>query len=103
MPFALGRNYWFVLISIVASGVGSGFFGSTQSALVVAAAPEHLRGRALGLLSMAIGALPVGMYLLGELAERTGASAALVITVSAGVVALALWVRTHPELLRMTA
>ena len=103
VPFALGRNYWFVLMSIVASGVGSGFFGSTQSSLVIAATPEHLRGRALGLLSMAIGALPVGMYLLGELAERTGASAALVITVSAGVVALALWVRTHPELLRMTA
>ena len=103
VPFALGRNYWFVLVSILASGVASGFFGSTQGALVVAEAPEELRGRALGLLSMAIGALPVGMFVLGELAERFGASTALVANVSAGAVVLALWVRTHPEVARMTA
>ena len=52
---------------------------------------------------MAIGALPVGMFVLGELAERFGASTALVANVSAGAVVLALWVRTHPEVARMTA
>lgn len=103
VPFALGRNYWFVLASIMASGLGSGFFGSTQSALVVAATPVHLRGRALGLLSMAIGALPVGMYLLGEVAEAFGAPTALVIDMAVGTLVLAIWIRRHPEILRMTA
>lgn len=103
VPFALGRNYWFVLVAIMASGLGSGFFGSTQSALVVAATPDHLRGRALGLLSMAIGALPIGMYLLGEVAEIFGASTALVADVGIGALVLAVWIRRHPEVLRMTA
>ena len=72
VPFALADAYPIALIALICSGVGAGLFGSTQSTLVMAAAPEELRGRALGLLSMAIGALPVGMYVLGESAERLG-------------------------------
>ena len=53
--------------------------------LVMAAAPEALRGRALGLLSMAIGALPVGMYVLGESAERIGVAPAMILTVEVDV------------------
>lgn len=103
VPFALGTNYYLVFASIVASGVGGGFFGATQSALVMAEAPEELRGRALGLLSMAIGALPLGMYSLGELAERIGVSTALVLNVSIGAVLLVLWTIRRPEVRQMTA
>ena len=60
--FAIGTSYWFVFAAIVASGVGSGVFGATQSTLVVAAVPEASRGKALGLLSMAIGGLPPHNY-----------------------------------------
>ena len=41
--------------------------------------PDAMRGRALGLLSTAIGSLPIGMYALGELAEAIGASAAVIV------------------------
>jgi MFS family permease len=102
LPFALGTNYWLVFGSIVVSGIGGGFFGSTQSALVMAEAPGHLRGRALGLLSMAIGALPVGMYALGELAERFGVSTALVVNIAVGAGLLVVWVIVRPEVRRMT-
>jgi len=103
IPFALGRNYWFALAAIIASGLGSGLFGSTQGALVIAEAPEELRGRALGLLSMAIGALPLGMYSLGEVAELAGVPAALVANVMIGALVLTFWMRRHPEIIRMTA
>ena len=102
VPFAVGRSYPLVLAAIVCSGFGAGLFGSTQTTLVMAAAPEVLRGRALGLLSMAIGALPVGMYVLGELAERTSVTTALLFNAAAGGVALGAWTLRHPEVVAMT-
>lgn len=42
-------------------------------AMVMSMVPDELRGRALGLLTMAIGAGPFGMAALGELAEAYGA------------------------------
>jgi MFS family permease len=103
LPFALATTYWLVFAAIVASGVGSGFFGSTQSALVITEAPEELRGRALGLLSMAIGALPLGMAALGEVAERLGVTAALTLNTTIGAAVLAFWIWRRPEVRRMTA
>lgn len=103
VPFALGSTYGVVLAAIVCSGVGAGLFGSTQSTLVMAAAPAALRGRALGLLSMAIGALPVGMFVLGESAERLGVSTALLLNAGLGGLALVLWNLRHPQVLAMRA
>jgi MFS family permease len=102
MLFAIGTNYWFVFAAIVASGVGSGVFGATQSTLVVAAVPEEARGKALGLLSMAIGGLPLGMYVLGEVAEATSPSTALLINAVGGVAVLGAWVMLRPEVASMT-
>jgi predicted MFS family arabinose efflux permease len=102
IPFGLGTTYGLVLAAIICAGLGAGLFGATQTTLVMAAAPEALRGRALGLLSMAIGALPVGMYALGESAERFGVGPALTLNAVAGAVALALWTVRRPEVIRMT-
>ncbi|MEL6982646.1 MAG: MFS transporter, partial [Actinomycetota bacterium] len=103
VPFALGSTYAVALAAIVCSGVGAGLFGSTQSTLVMSAAPAALRGRALGLLSMAIGALPVGMYALGESAERFGVTTALLVNAALGAAALALWNLRNPQVVAMRA
>jgi len=55
----------------------------------------------MGLLSMAIGALPIGTFLLGEIAERVGASKAVVFMASTGLVSLGLWLLGHREVLAM--
>ncbi|MGH1487790.1 MAG: MFS transporter [Acidimicrobiales bacterium] len=102
IPFGLGTSYGFVLAALICSGIGSGLFGSTQTTLVMAAAPVESRGRALGLLSMAIGALPVGMYVLGEMAERIGVPNALTLNAALGLIALAAWTVRRPEVRRMT-
>ena len=102
-PFALAGRLPIALASIIGAGIGGGFFGAMQSTLVMAEAPEHLRGRALGLLSMAIGALPIGMYALGELAERLGVTTALMAHTWTGLVVLALWLTVRPEVRRLTA
>ncbi|MGB5755805.1 MAG: MFS transporter [Acidimicrobiales bacterium] len=102
VPFARGTVYVVVLLALICSGVGSGFFGATQTTLVMAAAPEVLRGRALGLLSMAIGALPLGMYVLGEVAERIGVPNALTLNAALGAVVLLVWSVRRPEVASMT-
>jgi predicted MFS family arabinose efflux permease len=83
------------------AAVGSGFFGATQSTLVLTTVDSDMRGRAMGLLSMAIGALPIGTFLLGEIAERLGASSAVVLMALSGLALLAVWVATHRQVLGM--
>jgi len=102
VPFALAGTYSIAFAAIVGSGLGSGFFAATQSTLVMNSVSEEMRGRALGLLSMAIGALPVGMYALGELAEQTSIRTAIVTSAAAGLVALFGWLRLRPEVLAMS-
>ncbi|MPY91726.1 MAG: MFS transporter [Acidimicrobiia bacterium] len=102
VPFALSP--WFVTaaLSLVVAATGMGLFGSTQSTLVMTAVAPELRGRALGLLSTAIGVLPIGMITLGELAEAVGARAAIVTSAVTGGLALVCWLLYRPDVARMT-
>ena len=84
--------------SLVLAGLFASGFGATQSALVVTLVEEPLRGRALGVLSMAIGALPFGMFSLGLIARRTNPQLALTISVTTGFVLLVLWQAFRPHL-----
>lgn len=99
--FALFQHYVPVYVSLLLASSFVGVFGATQSVLVMTAVEPHMRGRALGMLSMAIGWLPVGMYLLGELAQAIGASAALVTANLAGVACLWLFLAWRPQVLKI--
>jgi hypothetical protein len=72
-----------------------------QSALVMITADDAMRGRALGLLSMAIGALPFAMLLLGGVAQAVGPSAGVISSVVAGLAMMAIWSRIRPESQRL--
>ena len=99
--FAVLPRYWAMVGFAGGAGVAMGFFGSTQTALAITSTSAEMRGRAMGLLSMAIGALPIGMYALGELAQAVGAPAALVIFNVAGLLGLLAWLRIRPEVLQV--
>lgn len=99
--FALFQHYVPVYLSLLLASSFVGVFGATQSVLVMTAVEPHMRGRALGMLSMAIGWLPVGMYLLGELAQAIGASGALVVANLAGVTCLWLFLAWRPQVLKI--
>lgn len=99
LGLATVKSYPVILFSALVAGVAMGLFGSTQIALAITSTTAEMRGRAMGLLSMAIGALPLGMYALGELAEAIGAPAALVAFNLAGLIGLLVWVRVRPEVL----
>jgi predicted MFS family arabinose efflux permease len=101
--FATLQWYPAALGFLLGSSIGGGLFGSTQSTLVMTTVEAAVRGRALGLLSMAIGALPVGMFLLGELAEVVGTGAAITVFSVSGSLLLALWQSRHREVAAMEA
>lgn len=103
MPFAISPYYVVSLVFLLAAATGMGLFGSTQGTLVMTAVDAELRGRALGLLSTAIGVLPIGMIALGELAEAIGARAAILCAVVTGSVFLVASVLWRPQVLRLRA
>lgn len=55
----------------------------------------------MGLLSMAIGMLPLGMMALGEVAEAFGPKSALLTSNLVGLVGLALFIWRRPQVLRV--
>ena len=98
--WALSPNVPFAVVTLYLASCGSGLFAATQSTLVLTVVPEQMRGRAMGLLSMAIGALPIGTYLLGEVAQALGPRTAVIVMASLGFVALTLWLVCRPEVVR---
>ena len=91
--FAFAALQWYplALVLLIAAGFGSSAFGTMQAVLVMTTADPEMRGRAMGILSMAIGGLPFGMIGLGLLAQAIGPTTAVMVAVAVGLVVTALW------------
>jgi hypothetical protein len=68
-----------------------------QSVLVMATAEQRMAGRAMGLLSMAIGTGPFAMLLLGAAAQVFGPREAVLASATTGLIVLVFWWRARPE------
>jgi len=99
--FSQMRWYPAALAALLLAGFCGSGFGTTQSALVVSMVPAELRGRALGALSMAIGALPFGNFTLGVIARQTDPRWAVTTSVGVGICVVIAWQWRHPELRRL--
>lgn len=95
--FGAFDRYWLVFASLFLASSFIGLFASTQGALVMTAVDPAMKGRAMGLLSMAIGVLPLGMTALGELSEVLGAPTALIIFNITGLICILAFLRTRPQ------
>ena len=98
---AITSEYGWVLFFAMMSAVSFGLFGATQSALTMTSVKKDMRGRAMGLLSMAIGSLPIGMYILGLLAEKVGTENSIIIFNVTGIATLVVFLVWRPEVLRV--
>ena len=74
-----------------------------QSTIFFLAAPAAMRSRVMGILTVSIGAGPLGMLHVGLLADWLGAPAAVALIAGEGLLALALAVLIWPELRRPAA
>lgn len=95
--FAATTWYPIAFLALLAAGAGVAGFATMQSVLVLTNAEPAMRGRAMGLLSMAIGALPFSMLVLGGVAQIVGSSAAVMGSVVAGLIVIGAWAKVRPE------
>jgi len=87
--FALSGRYALALVALFVAGAGLAGFSTMQPTLVLYVTDEALRGRVMGVLSMAIGTLPIALFALGAVAEVTGPAKAVAGSSIIGLVALA--------------
>jgi predicted MFS family arabinose efflux permease len=99
--FAHAPRYALALPALMLAALMSSGFSSTQSSIAMSVVADEFRGRAMGLVSMAIGALPFGMFVLGLVAERIGPPAALTVMSCTGIGFTIAWNLWHPELRRV--
>lgn len=85
--FGFSHQYLLSLASLVVLGMGMSGFQTMQAGIILLATPREMRGRLVGILSMAIGCFPLGMLALGAFASVIGPLDAVQIT---AVVQLAL-------------
>lgn len=91
LVFALAPWYPLAWAALAGAGVGQAGFAALQGALILLAAQAEMRGRAMGVLSMAIGVLPFGMVLLGFVAQATDPAIAVGASALLGLAGLAAW------------
>jgi hypothetical protein len=87
MPFA--PTFLLACLLLVIGGVGSAAFANMQTSLIVLHAPPHIRSRLMGLLTVCIGFGPLGILLIGVLADRFGPLMAVEIMAATGLIAVA--------------
>ena len=95
--FAAVGWYPAAFLLLFLAGVGISGFATMQSVLVMIGSNDAMRGRALGMLSMCIGALPFAMLMLGGAATAIGPPAAVMTSVGLGLVVLAAFLVVRPE------
>lgn len=89
IAFALAGDPKLAGLALLATGIGGAGFATMQATLTYLVVPPDQRGRALGVLSTAIGTGLLGFLQIGLLAEWLGAPAATALVGAQGLVALA--------------
>ena len=103
LAFALSTSFPLSLALMLFCGIGIAGFAVMQSTIAFLAAPAAVRSRVMGLLTVAIGAGPIGMLYVGVLADWLGAATAVACLAIQGLIALALAAWYWPELRRPVA
>ncbi|MEE8363002.1 MAG: MFS transporter [Dehalococcoidia bacterium] len=98
--FALVGWWWAALAVLVVFGATQSFAMITMATGLLRAAPVEFRGRVMGVRSLAVYGLPIGLLVGGFTAEQFGVRTALLINGCVGLVATGAAVLKWPGLLR---
>lgn len=100
LMFSLSGSYFLSLATLMALGLGTSGFSTMQSSMMMLVAREDMRGKALGVTSLAIGVSPVGALLVGAIASALSAGIALRLIAVAGILCVGFIAILMPSLRR---
>jgi MFS family permease len=83
---ALSPSYWLAFALLVIGGVGTAGFGNMQSTLMLTEAPAEVRSRLMGVVTVCIGAGPLGQLAAGAISDSIGPRGAVIVMAVAGLV-----------------
>ncbi|MCX8213257.1 MAG: MFS transporter [SAR202 cluster bacterium] len=98
--FSVSDWYGLSLAILAMMGLGAAGFGTMQASMTMLVAHEDMRGKALGVVSLAIGAGPFGALLIGGTASLLGPSLALAVNGAIGASFVLLVALLMPPLMR---
>lgn len=98
--FSMSDWYRLSLAILVIMGLGAAGFSTMQASMTMLVAREDMRGKALGVVSLAIGAGPFGALLIGATASLMGPSVALTVNAIVGTTCVLLVALLMPSLMR---
>jgi predicted MFS family arabinose efflux permease len=101
--FALAGHFGLAVGLLALAGLAQSSFGTFQSSIILLSTSDALRGRAMGILTLAIGSAPIGLLEIGALSEVIGASYALAINAAVCAVLILLVTILLPGLRRLRA
>ena len=87
--FSLSGVFGLSMSVLLIGGLGLAGFGTMQSTLIFVETPASIRGRVLGILTMCIGTMPIGMLAVGLIANWIGAARAISVMTLCGMAVLA--------------
>jgi len=83
--FSFSTRYAVAFPLMLMLGLGAAGFGTMQATIVMLVARKDMRGRALGVISLAIGSMPLGMLMTGTVASATSPSFAVGLNAAVGL------------------
>ncbi len=100
LVFAAVPWYGLSLPLVFVGGLGMAGFGAMQSIIILSATPTEMRGRVLGVLTVAIGSGPLGALLIGRLSQDLGPRVGVAIIGAAGLAGILISAVAWPRFLR---
>ena len=100
LGFSFSTVFGFSLLILFLEGLVIAGFGTMQSAITLTVTPVAMRGRAMGVVMMAIGASPIGILITGAVAEVWGAPVAIAINSTVALIAMVAVILGVPALRR---
>lgn len=98
--FSLSSQFGISMALLLTAGLGVSGFAAMQSVLIFSTAPPEIRSRVMGVLTMCIGAGPIGVLHVGLMAKWFGAQNALTIIGLEGLACVIACAVIWPELWR---
>jgi hypothetical protein len=88
VAMALSPWYGLAFMLLVIGGLGTAAFSTMQTSLVLTEAPAAATSRVMGIVTMCIGTGPLGVLVIGLLADQIGAAPAILVMAGLGIAGL---------------